>query len=293
MSQAFTRLSTQVTLIQGPDRLLPREDPEVSESIAEVLSGEGVKLVTGARLISVARRGSKKVVTVKQQGQEKQFEADEILLALGRSPRLDDLQLEAAGVAYTEKGIVVNEYLQTSTPSILAIGDVIGGYLFTHVASYQASIAVRNALLPVGKKKVDYRVVPWCTFSDPEAARVGLTPAEAEKQYKQVRVVSLPWHEIDRAQTEGTTNGFIKLVLAGKKDEIVGVHIVGSGAGELLGEMSLAMQQRLRINDIFNTIHTYPTLHTGLQQVAYAAYLSGKEAASNRRIVGALLKWRG
>src|SRR5579864_6416200 len=142
----------------------------------------------------------------------------------GRRPNVEGFNLEAAGVTYDQKGIKVDAYLQATASNILAIGDVIGGYLFTHVAAYQSGVAVRNALVPVAKKKVDYRVVPWCTFTDPEAARVGLTPDEAEKQHKQMRIVKFPWAEIDRAQAESETVGFIKLVLAGKKDEIVGVH---------------------------------------------------------------------
>jgi len=195
-------------------------------------------------------------------------------------------------VKYNQQGIAVDDYLQSSIPNVLAIGDVIGGYQFSHVAAYQAGVAARNALLPVGKKKVDYRVVPWCTFTDPEAARVGLTPDEAEKRYRQTRVLKYPWAEIDRAQAEGATTGFIKLVLAGKKDEIVGVHIVGSSAGELLGEMALAMRNRLALSDIYNTIHAYPTLATGLPQAAFEAYLQGGTVRRNRRVIQTILKWR-
>jgi pyruvate/2-oxoglutarate dehydrogenase complex dihydrolipoamide dehydrogenase (E3) component len=227
---------------------------------------------------------------VKQGEQLLSLEADEILLAAGRRPNVAGLNLEAAGVTYTEQGIKVNNYLQTSRPNILAIGDVIGDYLFTHVASYQAGIAARNALLPVSKKKVDYRVLPWCTFTDPEAARVGLTFPEAQQQYPQARVVTLPWADIDRAQTEHAPTGFIKLVLAGKKEQIVGAHMVGAHAGELLGEVALAMQHHLTISDILATIHTYPTFHTGLQQVAFEAYLSSPEDQSNRSIVSSVLR---
>jgi len=293
MGQAFARLGSKVTIIQGPERILPREDPEVSTTVTDVLKSEGITIVTSARLIKASRQGNKKVVTARQGEQELTFEGDELLLALGRHPNVEGLNLAAAGVNYSTQGIKVDEYLQTSSPNILAIGDVIGGYLFTHVAAYQAGIAVRNAVLPIGKKKVDYRVVPWCTFTDPEAARVGLTPEEAEKQHKQVRVVKFPWANIDRAQTENETTGFIKLVLAGKKDEIVGAHMVGARAGELLGEMSLAMRHNLTLNDIFNTIHAYPTMNTGIQQTAYEAYLEGSSAASNRRIVRTVLNLRG
>jgi pyruvate/2-oxoglutarate dehydrogenase complex dihydrolipoamide dehydrogenase (E3) component len=201
---------------------------------------------------------------------------------------VEGLNLEVAGVTYDQKGIKVDAYLQTTASNIMAIG----GYLFTHVAAYQAGVAVRNALVPVGKKKVDYRVVPWCTFTDLEAARIGLTPGEAGKQYKDMRIVQLPWAEIDRAQAEGETTGFIKLVLAGKKDELVGAHLVGSRAGELLGELSLAMRHHLTLSDILATMHAYPTMHTGIQQAVFEAYVEGSAARRNRKIVQTVLRLR-
>jgi len=292
LGQAFERLGTRVTIIEGLDCILPKEDPEVSSTIAEILRSEGINIVTNAMFIKASRNGNKKVVTAKQGEQTLTFEADEILVTLGRQPNVEGLNLEAAGVKYDSKGIKVDEHLQTSALNILAIGDVIGGYLFTHVAAYQAGIAVRNALVPIGKKKVDYRVVPWCIFTDPEAARVGLTPGEAEKQHKHVRIVKFPWADIDRAQTESETVGFIKLVLAGKKDEIVGVHMVGARAGELLGELALAMQHHQGLDDILATIHAYPTLNTGIQQAAFEAYLQGPAANNNRKIVQTVLSMR-
>ncbi len=293
LGQAFRRLGAQVTLIQGSARILPREDAEVSEAVASVLKSEGIEIVTNARFIKASRNGDKKVVTAKQGNDLLSYEADEIVLALGRQPNVDGLNLEAAGIKYDARGIKVDDYLQTTASNVLAIGDVIGGYLFTHVAAYQAGVAVRNALVPVAKKRVDYRVVPWCTFTDPEAARVGLTPGEAEKQYNQMRVVKFPWAEIDRAQAEGETVGFIKLVLAGKKDEIVGAHMVGARAGEMLGELSLAMQHNLTLNDILDTIHAYPTLNTGIQQTVFEAYLEGSSIAGNRKIIRAISSFRG
>lgn len=293
LGQAFERLGAKVTIIQGPERILPKEDPEVSSTIADLLVSEGINVVTNARFVKASRNGDKKVVTARIDNQLVPFEADEIVLALGRQPNVDGLHLEYAGIRYDVKGIKVDEYLQTSTSNILAIGDVIGGYLFTHVAAYQAGVAVRNALVPFGKKKVDYRVVPWCTFTDPEAARVGMTPAEASQAHNgQMRIVKFPWAEIDRAQAEGETVGFIKLVLAGKKDEIVGAHMVGARAGELLGELSLAMQHNLTLNDILATIHAYPTMNTGLQQTVFEAYLEGEATARNRKIVRTVLNFR-
>lgn len=290
LGQALARLGVQITLVQGPERILPREDPDVSEAITSVLLSEGVTVLTKAQVLRAEQRGRKKRVTVKQGEQLVEFEADEILLAAGRQPNVDGLNLDAVGIAFTAQGIKVNKYLQTSRANIFALGDVIGGYLFTHLAAYQAGVAVRNALLPLGKKKVDYRVLPWCTFTDPEAARVGLTYLEAQQQHQQARVVTLPWADIDRAQTEHATIGFIKLVLAGKKEEIVGAHMVGARAGELLGEIALAMQHHLTVSDILAAIHPYPTLHTGLQQAVFEAYLSGRGARTNRTIVSAALR---
>jgi dihydrolipoamide dehydrogenase len=292
LGQAFERLGIHVTIIEGLNRILPREDPEVSATLTEVLQSEGIDIVTNTMFVNARRDGHKKIVTAKQGEQLLTFEVDEILLTLGRQPNVEGLNLEAAGVAYDHKGIKVDEYLQTSVPNILAIGDVTGGYLFTHMAAYQAGVAVRNALVPVGKKKAEYRVVPWCTFTDPEVARVGLTPDEAEKQYKHIRIVKFPWAEIDRAQAESETVGFIKLVLAGKKEEIVGAHLIGRHAGELLGEMALAMQHHLTINNILDTIHAYPTMSTGIQQTAFESYLHGTGVSSNRKIVQTLLRLR-
>jgi pyruvate/2-oxoglutarate dehydrogenase complex dihydrolipoamide dehydrogenase (E3) component len=292
LGQACKRLGTQVTLIEGLERILPREDPEVSAALTSVLQSEQMTIVTKATFVKASRNGQTKVVTARQGDRFLTFEADEILVTLGRRPNVEGLNLEAAGVVSDHKGIKVDDSLQTTASNILAIGDVIRGYLFTHVAAYQAGVAVRNALVPVAKKKVDYRVVPWCTFSDPEAARIGLTPEEARKQYSDIRIVRLPWAEIDRAQAESETTGFIKLVLASKKDEIIGAHIVGSRAGELLGELSLAMQQHLSLSDILDTIHAYPTMHTGLQQVAFQAYVAGHAARRNRKIVQTVLRLR-
>src|SRR5713226_102422 len=292
LGQSFARLGTKVTIIEGLERILPREDPEVSAALTGVLQSEQMTIVTNAMFVKARLGGQKKMVTARQGDRLLPFETDEILVTLGRRPNVEGLNLEAAGVTSDHKGIKVDEYLQTTASHILAIGDVIGGYLFTHVAAYQAGVAVRNALVPVGKKKVDYRVVPWCTFTDPEAARVGLTPDEARKQYQDIRIVRLPWAEIDRAQAEGETTGFIKLVLAGKKDEIVGAHIVGSRAGELLGELSLAMQHHLTLSDILDTMHAYPTMHTGIQQAVFEEYVEGSAARSNRKIVQTVLSLR-
>lgn len=293
MAQAFARLGSQITLIQGPGRVLPKEEPEVSDAIAKALVRDRVNLELGARMARVSRRGDKKVVEAKRGETVFSVEADEILLALGRSPNVEGLNLEAAGVTYDHKGIKTDAYLQTSASNIAAIGDVLGGYLFTHVAAYQAGIVVRNALVPVGRKKVNYRVLPWATFTDPEAARVGLTEEEARQQGRQVRVIRIPWSAIDRAQTEGELEGFIKVILSQKGDTILGAHLVGGRAGELLGELALAMQHNLGLPAVLATIHAYPTLSTGVQQVAFEAYLQSAALRNARRFIRFLRSMRG
>ncbi len=292
MGQSFARLGSKVTIVTRARSVLPKEDTDASTTLANVLTSEGIRLITGATPVKVERNGDKKIVTVKQGEELQTFTAEQILIALGRQSNTEGLALEVANVTFDAKGIKVDEHLQTSAPNIYAIGDVLGGYRFTHVAAYQAGIAVRNALVPISKKKVDYRVVPWCTFTEPEVARVGLTLAEAEKQYKDVRAEIFPLADVDRAQAENETIGFIKLILAGKKAEIVGAHIVGLRAGELLGEMTLAIQHNMTIDDIYNTIHAYPTMVTGLQQTAFEAYLKSDAAKSNRRVVHTLLNFR-
>lgn len=293
MAQSFARLGSEVVVIQGPDHLLPKEEPEVSSLIAQVLAKDGVRIELGARMEGVSSSGAKKVVRARRGDAMLSIEADEILIALGRAPNLEGLNLEAAGVACEKKGIKTDEYLQTTASTIYAIGDVIGGYLFTHIAAYHAGIAVRNALVPIGRKRVDYRVVPWVTFTDPEAARVGLTEEEAMKQEKQIKVVRFPWQEIDRAQTEGTLEGFIKMILSQKGDKILGAHMVGARAGELLGELALAMQHHLGLQAILSTIHAYPTLSTGIQQAAFEAYLESTALSTARRFIRPVLSFRG
>ena len=293
LAQAFARLGSQVTLIQGPERVLPREDVEVSDALAEALARDGVILEPGARMARAFKHGEKKVVEAKRGDTIVAVEADEILLALGRSPNVEGLNLEAAGVTYDQKGIKTNAYLQTSTSNIFAIGDVLGGYLFSHVAAYQAGVAVRNALVPIGRKKVNYRVLPWATFTDPESARVGVTEEEARRQGQQVRVIHFPWSEIDRAQTEGEREGFIKIILSSKGDKILGAHLVGGRAGELLGELALAMQHNLGLPAILATIHAYPTLSTGVQQAAFEAYLGSPALRRAQKLIRLLRFLRG
>jgi pyruvate/2-oxoglutarate dehydrogenase complex dihydrolipoamide dehydrogenase (E3) component len=292
LAQAFARLGTKVTIVQGADRLLPREELEVAEVVAQALHRDGVEVITNARMQRARRDHDQKVVEAQRGGELIEVRADEILIALGRSPNVEGLNLEAAGVKYDAKGVKVDDYLQAGAGNVYAVGDVIGGYLFSHVAAYQAGVAVRNILVPVGRKKVGYDVLPWVTFTDPEAARIGLTEEQAMKKGP-VRVIRFPWREIDRAQAEAETEGFIKLVLGAKNDEILGAHMVGAHSGELLAELALAMKYKLGLDAIFSTIHAYPTYTTGLQQAAFEAYLESNALQNARKVIRPVLSLRG
>jgi pyruvate/2-oxoglutarate dehydrogenase complex dihydrolipoamide dehydrogenase (E3) component len=189
---------------------------------------------------------------------EQAVEVDEILVATGRRLNTDELGLEAAGVAFGREGIRVNGRLQTTARSVYACGDVVGAHLFTHMANQQARVIIQNALLPF-KTRIDYRVIPWCTFSAPELARVGLNELEATEQSIPCRVIKVPFAGIDRAVCEDDTRGFLKVLTPPGKDDILGATLVGPHAGELIHEIALAMQGRLGLNTIAGTVHAYPT----------------------------------
>jgi pyruvate/2-oxoglutarate dehydrogenase complex dihydrolipoamide dehydrogenase (E3) component len=264
LGQALHRLGAEVTILQKGPRILPCEEEMSARIVHQALEGEGLVIKTGVQVEKIQRRGNEKVIHTLQGI----FTADEILVATGRSPNIEQLGLEQAGVSYTAQGIRVNAYLATTNPRIFACGDVIGGYQFTHVAGYEGTIVVRNALFGLFKGKADYRVIPWTTYCDPELARVGLTEAEARVKWdKDVVVLEQPYRGIDRAVTEEVQTGFIK-VIARSNGTILGVHIVGSQAGELLQEWVLAMKQNLKVAAIAGSMHAYPTLSLGNQQVA-------------------------
>ncbi|MDY6785296.1 MAG: mercuric reductase [Cyanobacteriota bacterium] len=285
LGQAFHRLGARVTIFSSRDRILPKEDPEAAAVVEKQLEAEGISILKNARAERVELIDGKKCVWA---GKEKVL-VDEILVSAGRKPNIESLNLEAAGVEYSKKGIKANEALQTSNPRIYACGDVIGGYQFTHVAGYEAVVVLTNALFSPIKKwfpsKADYRVIPWATFTDPELARVGLTEEQARKRYgEEVRILKQPFEGVDRAQAEGATDGFAKLIVT-EKGDILGAHLVGKSAGELIHEIVLAMRYKLKVSAL-SGIHIYPTLS---EVNSKAALLLQKEKfANNERLHGVL-----
>ena len=260
VAQAYQRLGTQVTIFA--ERLLPKEEPDASEILHRVLEREGLRLVS-ERVLSVAK--SDTGITVHSERQ--QVDCDLLLVAAGRRPTLDGLNLEAAGVKYSERGIVVNDHLQTSVPTIYAAGDVLGGKQFSHLAGFQGFQAARNALLP-GKNSGFPAVMPRITFTDPEIAQVGLTSGQALQIHPdKIAVSTWPIDRVDRAVCDNDRDGMIKLV-ATRGGTILGATIVGHRAGEAIMEIVIAMQHKLKVSDLASIIHPYPTYNSAIQLLA-------------------------
>lgn len=266
-AQIFQRIGCQVTQVHPGEHVLPKEEPALATSLAGILAGEGVVFESNAR-VSRAWRESGLVQAELSNG--RQVSAEHMLVATGRRPNAAGLGLEKAGVQYDAHGIKVDAELRTTAQHIWACGDIIGGYLFTHVADDQARTIAHN--LQGQHKKWSDRVVPWTTFTEPELARVGLTEAEARAKYgSRVNVLQWPYNKIDRALCEGEPEGLIKLITApgwlrGKLGgEIVGVHILGARAGELLHEFLPIMRARLPAGLVAWPIHVYPTLSIGVR----------------------------
>ncbi len=254
LGQSFSRLGSQVTLINSREVIMPKEDPEAAMVVQKQMESEGIRILSNTRAEKVAVIDGKKHITA---GGET-IVVDEILVATGRTPNVGSLGLETAGVEYDKKGIKVDDKLRTSNKHIYAAGDVIGGYQFTHVASYEASVAMQNALV-LPAKKTDYRVIPWATFTNPELARVGLTEKQARDRYgDDIYVLRQNFDGIDRALAESASAGFGKFITKGN-GEILGAHIVGPHAGELIHEAVLAMSNNLKVGAL-QCIHIYPTL---------------------------------
>jgi dihydrolipoamide dehydrogenase len=286
MGQAFARFGSRVSIIEMMDRILPIEDEDISKELEKHLTKEGIGFFTGTKAKRVYTENGKKVVLAERNGEEINIAADEILVAVGRTPNVEGLNLEAAGVKYSRRGIVVNDRLQTTAKNIWACGDVVGPYLFTHMAEYQARIVIRNALLRL-PAKVDYSVVPWTTFTDPEVAHVGITEFEAKKKGIKYSVYKHQYRDVDRAVTEVEGIGFIKIITSGWKGKIIGAHIIGPNAGELIAELVLAIKNGLSVKDVSSTIHVYPTLALGTRQTADLFF---RQKFESSRLVQKILK---
>jgi pyruvate/2-oxoglutarate dehydrogenase complex dihydrolipoamide dehydrogenase (E3) component len=266
MAQAFQRLGSMVTLVEMEPRLLIREEPEVSAAVAVRFADEGIKVLTAHKATSFAVHGKQKLARCSSGGDtdagEIEIEFDEILVAVGRRADTANLGLQELGIELNPNGtVVVNEFLQTTYPNVFACGDVAGPYQLTHAAAHQAWYCAMNALFGAFKKfRVDYSVIPWAVFTDPEVARVGLSEEEAKAQGVEYEITRYGIDDLDRAIADGEATGFVKVLTPPGSDKILGVSIVGAHAGDLIAEFVNAMRNGLGLKKILNTIHIYPTL---------------------------------
>ncbi len=268
LAQSFARLGSTVWQIQRGERIMVREDEDVSSFAKMSLEKDGVQVLTNHNALRCERNGDKKYIVVEHEGVEKNVEYDVLICAVGRSARLKGYGLEELGIP-TERTVATNEYLETIYPNIFCAGDVAGPYQFTHTAGHQAWYAAVNGLFGEWKKfKVDYSVIPWTTFIDPEVARVGLNEQEAVEKGIDYELTRFGMDDLDRAIADGADRGFIKVLTVPGKDKILGVTIVGEHGGDLLAEFVLAMKHGLGLNKILGTIHTYPTLSESNKYVA-------------------------
>jgi pyruvate/2-oxoglutarate dehydrogenase complex dihydrolipoamide dehydrogenase (E3) component/uncharacterized membrane protein YdjX (TVP38/TMEM64 family) len=270
MTQAFARLGSQVTQVEMQDRLLIREDEDVSELIRKQFASEGVRVLTGHKAKAVRVDAEGKVLICEHEGDQVEIPFDQILVALGRAANARGFGLEQLGVTLRRNGTIeTNELLQTNFPNIFCSGDVAGPYQFTHTAAHQSWYAAVNALFGRFKSfRVDYSVIPWSTFTDPEVARVGLNIQEARQKNIPFEVSVFGLDDLDRAIADSETHGFVRVLTRPGSDKILGVTIVGAHAGDLISEYVLAMKHKLGLNKIMSTIHIYPTLAEANKQVA-------------------------
>ncbi len=262
LAQSFARLGSEVTQVEMLPRLMLREDPDVSERVQQRFTNEGIKVLVGHTAKAFVKDGDDSVLICESEGEEVRIAFDKVLVAVGRAANTRGFGLEELGVNLAKTHTVeVNEYLQSNYPNIFACGDVAGPYQFTHTAAHQAWYAAVNALFGKFKKfKVDYSVIPWATFTEPEVARVGLNELEAKEQNIPYEVTRFDMAELDRAIADEEAHGFVKVLTAPGKDTILGVTIVGAQAGDLISEYVMAMKHGLGLNKILGTIHIYPTL---------------------------------
>lgn len=289
MAQAHQQLGAKVTLIEM-GTILPKDDPDLVEVIRNRIKTDGISLYEGAKTKEVLDVNDQISVVIEHQGVEITLEGSHLLLATGRKPNIESLNLKEAGIDYTERGISVDARLRTSNRKVFAIGDVTGGLQFTHMAGYDAGIVIRNALFRL-PAKVDHSAVPWVTYTTPELAQVGLTETAAREKFgDDIRVVTWDYAENDRARAEADTEGFIKVVTK-PNGRILGAAIVGRQAGELIGLWSLAISKKMKIGAIASMIAPYPTLGELSKRAAGTWYTPSLFDEKTRKLVRFLLKF--
>jgi pyruvate/2-oxoglutarate dehydrogenase complex dihydrolipoamide dehydrogenase (E3) component len=271
MAQAFRSFGTEVTVVHDAPHALPREDADAAAVVERHMARDGVRLVNGARVLGAERRDGDVVVRYEVGGATAEVAGDRILVGVGRAPNLDGLGLEAAGVRHEPAGIVVDDHLRTTNPRIYAAGDVASRFKFTHTADALARIVVQNALFGTfGRKKASALTVPWCTYTTPEVAHVGLSEHDATARGIEVNTLTVPLGEVDRAVLDGEDDGFLRVHLTKGSDRVVGATLVATHAGDMISELTLAMTAGIGLGAIAATIHPYPTQAEAMKKAADA-----------------------
>jgi len=290
MASAFNRLGCYVTVIEMKDRILQHDDEELVKILTKVYRDEGVEIQTGMKAEKVSYgANSFSVMCTDTQNKKQIFHADQLLIAVGRRANIKGLYLEKAGVKSTEKNIEVDKNLRTHAKNIYACGDVVGPYLFSHMAFFQATIAVQNAIFP-WRKKMDYTNVIWVTFSAPELAHAGLTEDQARKKYSNIQIYRMPYRDLDRAMTECEETGLVKII-CDSHNTIIGAHILGDRAGEIIHEVQLGKRYEISFDKLYSVIHAYPTYSELIWHAAKKSYVSKLESNIFIRIFKRVLGW--
>jgi pyruvate/2-oxoglutarate dehydrogenase complex dihydrolipoamide dehydrogenase (E3) component len=290
LAQAFARFGARVALLESAPQILIREDEDAARRIERALAGDGVSLVTGCRIERVDHDAVGKQIHLESEAGRRVLEVDEILLAVGRAPNVDGLGLETAGVAYDAKaGVKVDDRLRTSNRRVFAAGDVCAERKFTHHSDFQARIVIQNALFH-GRARASALVLPWCTYTDPEIAHVGLSARDAAARGIRVRTYVQELAEVDRAILDGETDGFVKIHVREGSDRIVGATIVARHAGEMLPELTLAIGNGIGLGRLAGVIHAYPTQADAIRKLG-DAYNRTRLTPLVRRIFDAWLRW--
>jgi pyruvate/2-oxoglutarate dehydrogenase complex dihydrolipoamide dehydrogenase (E3) component len=290
LAQAFRRFGSEVHLIQLGPRIMPREDPDAAAIIQSRFEREGIQLHLETKVIRAEKTEKGKRLIGERDGHEWSQEGDEILVAVGRKANVEGMNLEAAGVAYDKNGVHVDDHLRTTNRSIFAAGDICSSYKFTHAADAMARIALQNALF-FGRKRVSRLVIPWCTYTHPEVGRVGFTEGEARERGISVDTFTVPLDEVDRAVLDGETEGFARIHVRKGTDRIVGATVVSSHAGEMMPEITLAMQHRIGLGAIANNIHSYPTQAEAIKKLG-DMYQRSRLTPRVASILRTILRWR-
>ncbi len=267
LAQAFARLGSAVTIVTRGDRVLPRDDPDAGAIVEAALRADGVSIEYRAQVQRVDRGSGGVRVHVANGARTAIVEGATILVATGRTPNVEDLGLESAGVTVGDRGVVVDDRLRTTNPRVYAIGDVASKYQFTHTADFQARLVIANALF-FGRGRASRLVVPWCTYTSPEVAQVGLTTAEAQRNGVAIDTITVPLEEVDRAVLAGHPEGFLRVHLKRGSDKLVGITVVAPDAGDLIAEAALAMTNGLGLSAMGRTIHPYPTIAEAYRKAA-------------------------